>query len=315
MNPYRKITDAEYHEIRKTWGNTDAYFWHAVDNDGHPCQRSHNEYRRGVVYRNGNDLYFMCKGGPFELPKSEYRFIDGDVNVNLSYMSVEMRREYFGKDGIKEWAIKLGCDPSKLDGAPTFPEFLDIHADDAIPAVAVKTRDDLHVRKVTTETISDDEPETDVEETDTDVVVAVDEDSDAETLPDEHQAPEKAAETVECEPELVTEAAEQQIVPAHTAKPIASDIVTLVVTILAAIARMTAVFLKGMAATCDSWDNDDQSAVTEPNFTVIEPSAPATVQDGMICGMSDEYLALLVMDGKRNASSGREVACGLKIAA
>lgn len=285
MNPYRKVTSEEYCEIKGTWGCTDAYFWHACDDDGCPRERVHNNYRRGVVYRNGNDLYFLANGGPYVLPKHEYKFIEGDVNVNLSYLDIETRNRYFGDGGIRAYAVKLGCNPSEVEGAPTFAEFLDIHAtEDAICEEPEHPVDDFKE----TEPEIHDEP---VEE-------HVEDDSVPKVIPSEPASTKIDA----------IDAANSVIAPEPPKTDVQGVILALLASILAPVARFIDLFLGSEPASAVSDDKGGSDAVSASNFTLVE-------QKSTICGMSREYIATLVAEGGKSRAKDTYQQRQFKIAA
>lgn len=94
MGAYVKLSKKEYDAIKSEWSNVDAWFWHAVDDNWNPRGRIHNNYRRAAVYRHNDTLYFLCRAA-YVIPESEYKFIEGNVDVDLTHSDGPTRSRYY----------------------------------------------------------------------------------------------------------------------------------------------------------------------------------------------------------------------------
>lgn len=118
MDAYRKLSKKEYLEIRHDFRQVNAYFWHAADERQWPQRRIHNSYRRAVVTRLGDTLYFFAANQCWVIPEDEYRFIEDNVNTDTTGLDYEGRKRY---QDASEWCLKHDCEPWELDGFEKCP--------------------------------------------------------------------------------------------------------------------------------------------------------------------------------------------------
>lgn len=118
MDAYRKLSKKEYLEIRHDFRQVNASFWHAADENTWPQRRIYNSYRRAVVTRLGDTLYFFAANQCWIIPEDEYRFIEGDVNTDTTELDYEGRRRYYE---ASQWCLKHDCEPWELDGFEKCP--------------------------------------------------------------------------------------------------------------------------------------------------------------------------------------------------
>lgn len=118
---YERVSDRDFRDVWKTLKEVDARFWHAVKGWEAVPRTSCNNYRSALVYRGPDDtLYFVCRA-LYVIPESEYRFIEGDVNVMIA-KDLEVYEAYVD---AKVESFANDMDPSEVEGVPKFETRID----------------------------------------------------------------------------------------------------------------------------------------------------------------------------------------------
>ena len=118
---YERVSDRDFRDVWKTLKEVDARFWHAVKGWEAVPRTSCNNYRAALVYRGPDDtLYFVCRA-LYVIPESEYRFIEGDVNVMIA-KDLEVYEAYVD---AKVESFATDMDPSEVEGVPKFERRID----------------------------------------------------------------------------------------------------------------------------------------------------------------------------------------------